>query len=91
MKRGTYIDFLRFLGLASIILAHTYDVLILKQLRAFDVCLMVFVSGLAAGTNPIMGYKEYIRKRSKRLVFRSGYSLSPISHFLSLYILFKEL
>ena len=41
----------------------------LKQLRAFDVCLMVFVLGLAAGKKTITGYKEYIRKRTQRLFF----------------------
>ena len=56
----------------------------LKQLRAFDVCLMVFVLGLAAGKKTITGYKEYIRKRTQRLFF---FGLdSPCRLFLIFYV-----
>ena len=47
-ERDFSIDFLRFIGLAAIILAHSDIPKLLFQLRNFDVPLMVFVSGYSA-------------------------------------------
>lgn len=65
--RDPYIDFLRFLGLALIILVHVNCPNLIKQIRCFDVPLMVFVSGLSCS------YKSgdfwgYLLKRTKRLI-----------------------
>lgn len=45
--RNTYIDFLRFIGLTLIILAHVKAPGWITELRCFDVPLMVFVSGVS--------------------------------------------
>lgn len=45
--RNTYIDFLRFIGLTLIILAHVKAPVWITELRCFDVPLMVFVSGIS--------------------------------------------
>ena len=82
LLRDARIDFLRFIGLSMIILAHVNPPLWLFQLRNFDVPLMAFVSGLAADLTsadaaPGLGY---FWKRIKRLVF-------PVWIFLTLYFL----
>lgn len=76
--RNNAIDFLRFLGLSLIICIHISPPYLISQVRAFDVCLMVFVSGLAASERNIKNYWKYIWKRTKRLVipvwiFLTGY------------------
>lgn len=45
--RNPYIDFLRFIGLTLIILAHVKAPMWITELRCFDVPLMVFVSGIS--------------------------------------------
>ncbi len=47
-KRDPSIDFLRFVGISCIILAHSGIPKLLFQLRNFDVPLMVFISGYCA-------------------------------------------
>ncbi|MBD1866778.1 acyltransferase [Cyanobacteria bacterium FACHB-471] len=78
--RNEKIDFLRFIGLSMIILAHVKPPEILFQLRNFDVPLMVIVSGMSFGLvfreEP---YLHYVWKRVKRLVF-------PVWIFLTLYL-----
>lgn len=78
--RNEKIDFLRFIGLSMIILAHVNPPEILFQLRNFDVPLMVIVSGMSFGLvfreEPYLGY---VWKRIKRLVF-------PVWIFLTLYL-----
>ena len=77
--RDLRIDFLRFLGLSLVILAHIQAPFTLTQIRSFDVPLMVFVSGLTASGKSISNYWQYIWKRTKRLVV-------PVWLFLALYL-----
>ena len=84
MQRDNYIDFLRFIGLSLIILAHSTPPLVVGQLRSFDVCLMVFVSGLTVSNKQINDYRKYILSRSKRLIF-------PVWIFLTAYFVFFAL
>ena len=46
VKRKYYIDILKVVGLLCLILAHVEAPLVLKEIREFDVSLMVFLSGL---------------------------------------------
>lgn len=79
--RDIKIDFLRFLGLSLIILAHVDPPRWLAQLRNFDVVLMVVVSGLAfTQSRRVESYQSYLWKRIKRLLF-------PVWLFLSFYFL----
>jgi fucose 4-O-acetylase-like acetyltransferase len=81
LSRNENIDFLRFIGLAMIILAHVEPTALVFQLRNFDVPLMVLLSGmsfsLAIKKEP---FTKYVWKRIKRLVF-------PVWIFLTLYFL----
>src|SRR5574344_2193100 len=77
-QRDNYIDFLRFIGLSLMIMAHVNPPNGLFQLRCFDVPLMVFVSGLCCGSAKIVNYREYIFNRTKRL-------LIPVWSFLIVY------
>jgi len=67
--RNERIDFLRFLGLCMIILAHVDPSDGLFQLRNFDVPLMVLISGVSFGLS-YKGepYGSYVWKRVKRLL-----------------------
>lgn len=77
--RDPRIDFLRFLGLSLIILAHVDPPNWLFQLRNFDVPLMVIVAGLSfSKAAPLESYVGYLWKRVRRL-------LIPLWLFLSLY------
>jgi len=79
--RDIKIDFLRFLGLSLIILAHVEPPTWLAELRNFDVTLMVVVSGLAfTQSKKRESYQNYVWKRIKRLLF-------PVWLFLSCYFL----
>lgn len=77
--RDQRIDFLRFLGLSLIILAHVSPPDALFQLRNFDVPLMILVSGLSfAKTQYMPQFQTYVYKRFRRLVmpvwlFLGGY------------------
>ncbi len=81
LLRNSTIDFLRFIGLSMIILAHVEPPAILFQLRNFDVPLMVIISGMSFGlafkNEP---YFSYFWKRVKRLVF-------PVWIFLTIYFI----
>ena len=79
MNRDLRIDFLRFLGLSLVILAHIQAPFTLTQIRSFDVPLMVFVSGLTASGKEISSYWKYVLKRSKRLII-------PVWLFLAVYL-----
>ena len=48
-KRLFYIDLLKTIGLLAVILAHVNPPIWLKQMRSFDVSLLVIVSGYLAG------------------------------------------
>lgn len=69
-ERYNFIDFLRFIGISLIILAHCNPPTTIAQLRCFDVPLMLFVSGLSYGNRKFLkfGVNFYI-KRIKRLIF----------------------
>lgn len=68
-QRDHYIDFLRFVGLSLIILAHVHAPDSLHQLRCFDVPLMLFVSGLSySGKRPEASWKLFFLPRFKRLL-----------------------
>ena len=79
MTRDLYIDFLRFLGLSLIILVHVNPPIDIAQVRCFDVPLMLFVSGLTVSGSNSNTYKDYIIKRSKRLII-------PVWMFLAVYL-----
>lgn len=68
-QRDLSIDFLRCIGMVLIVLAHSIgsDNTIF-QIRAFDVPLMIFVSGLCFADKVIKSYKSFIWKRIKRLL-----------------------
>lgn len=78
MERNRNIDFLRFVGLSLIILAHVYPPNLIFQIRSFDVPLMVFISGLVYADRQIDDYKLFIVHRIKRLYF-------PVGIFLAAY------
>ncbi len=80
-SREISIDLLRFFGLSLIILAHVQPPELLFQIRAFDVPLMLFVSGLAfSGRKPDFS-SSFFWKRFKRLVV-------PVYIFLTIYFAF---
>ena len=79
MKRDLRIDFMRFLGLSLIILAHVQAPFTLTQIRCFDVPLMVFVSGMTVSGKSIPNFWKYLWKRTKRLVV-------PVWLFLTVYL-----
>lgn len=78
-SRDFNIDFLRWLGLTLIVLAHVQAPFSITQLRCFDVPLMVFVSGLCF-KKPNCNLKNYFLKRFKRLYI-------PTAIFLTLFFL----
>ena len=78
MERDKSIDFLRFVGISLIILAHVFPPNLIFQIRSFDVPLMVFVSGLVYANRQIDSYKLFIIHRIKRLCF-------PVWIFLTVY------
>ena len=78
--RDLSIDYLRFVGLSLIILAHASVPFTLTQIRCFDVPLMIFISGLTASQKTFPSYGKYIVSRTKRL-------LVPVYIFLTLYLL----
>lgn len=67
--RDSRIDFLRFVGLSLIMLAHVDPPFFIFQIRNFDVPLMVIVSGmsLSISKNKIVFF-DYVLKRFKRLI-----------------------
>lgn len=83
--RDTKIDFLRFIGLALIILCHAAPPTLLNSLRQFDVPLMVMISGVSfAMSYKSTPYGKYVFKRFKRLIL-------PVWVFLAIYIPAEDL
>lgn len=76
--RDLSIDYLRFLGISMIILAHASCPFILSQIRCFDVPLMIFISGLTASRKKYPSFTKYVWERSKRLII-------PVYIFLTAY------
>lgn len=69
IERDNYIDFLRFIGLSLIILAHVHAPNIIHQIRCFDVPLMLFVSGLAYSNKDVKAsWKKFYLPRIKKLL-----------------------
>lgn len=77
--RDLTIDFLRFVGLSLIIIAHVQAPYNLTQIRCFDVPMMLFISGLTSSGRLTGIYTEYIIKRTKRLIV-------PVWIFLFFYL-----
>lgn len=71
MQRNLNIDFLRFIGLLLVILAHVQTPHWLHELRCFDVPMMLFCSGLTCKGRSFGNYWSYIWKRTKRLIIPS--------------------
>lgn len=69
-NRLVYIDFLRFVGITAIILAHVNAPDFLVQFRCFDVPLMLFVSGLSYANKNMndINCRIWMFKRLKRLI-----------------------
>ena len=84
-QRDLSIDYLRFIGISMIILAHVAAPFTLVQFRSFDVPLMIFISGLTSSRKPVPGYLTYIGTRSKRLLVPVYVFLTGL--FLTLYLL----
>ena len=87
-NRIEYIDFLKFIGLLGIIIAHVESPNWLMMIRSFDVPLMVIISSLLASYS-IKKYNfdcksiiSYYISRFKRLVF-------PTWIFLIIYFIFR--
>lgn len=78
-ERDFTIDFLRFVGLSLIIIAHVQAPYNLTQIRCFDVPMMLFISGLTSSGRLTGNYTEYIIKRTKRLIV-------PVWIFLFFYL-----
>lgn len=80
-ERYNYIDFLRFVGLSLIVIAHIDAPFTITQIRTFDVPLMVFVSGLSySGRTIKSSWSSFYYPRIKRIVV-------PVYIFLSLYFI----
>lgn len=80
MNRDLTIDYLRFIGLTFIILAHVQPPEVLFNVRCFDVCMMLFVSGLAfSGRRPDFSLR-FLANRAMRLIV-------PVYLFLTCYFL----
>ncbi|HCP5414244.1 acyltransferase [Escherichia marmotae] len=84
--RNEKIDFLRFLGLSLIVLAHVNPPLIISQLRNFDVPLMFLVMGMSFFITESRHTStfNYIASRFKRLVI-------PTWFFFSCFYIVSEL
>ena len=72
-QRDMRLDFMRALGTLTIIVPHVLSPDILVQIRAFDVVMLVFVSGMSYAYQNINGhsleYHQYVKKRCKKLLF----------------------
>lgn len=80
LQRDPSIDFLRFIGISLIILAHVSPSGVIFELRSFDVPLMIFISGLTLSDKKVSFNVTYFIKRIKRL-------LLPVYLFLTIYFL----
>lgn len=77
--RDFSIDFLRFIGISLIIIAHCHPPGDFFQIRTFDVPLMLFVSGLAYSGRKIGNLGAFYLGRALRL-------LIPVYLFLAMYL-----
>jgi len=88
-ERNIKIDFIKFLGLFAIILAHVGPNEKIFQLRNFDVPLMVFISGFLSYDSYKKSklYLSYLYKRIKRIVIPTWIFL--IIYFMLILLLNK--
>lgn len=77
-ERNISIDYLRFIGLSLIILAHVNPPALLFNIRCFDVPLMLLVSGLAYSGRKVDFSFQFLSHRFTRLVV-------PVYIFLTSY------
>lgn len=72
VQRDMRLDFMRALGTLTIIVPHVLSPNILVQIRAFDVVMLVFVSGMSYAYQAMNGqsleYYQYIKKRCRKLL-----------------------
>lgn len=69
MKARDYtIDLLRVIGTFSVIMAHVNPPEALFQFRAFDVLMLVFISGMSFVGSSKYTYREYLARRCDRLL-----------------------
>lgn len=93
-KRIEYVDFLKFISLTGIIIAHVGSPNWLMMLRSFDVPLMVIISSLLASYSikkynfDIKSTISYYISRFKRLVFPTWLFL--VFYFILRFIFTKE-
>lgn len=86
-SRDLRFDYLKVIGLLSIVLAHTEPGDIIDQIRNFDVPLMVMVSGALfsyCAQNKRYSFKEYVKQRFWRL-------MAPVWSFFIFYFSFAAL
>lgn len=90
MTRNKEIDYLRFIGLALIILAHVNPPGAIFQMRNFDVPLMVIVSAMSyvAAYKPVTNYAGYVWSRFVRLVIPTWLFLT--AYFAGLALLYPS-
>lgn len=94
-KRLFYIDFLKFIGLTCIIIAHVGSPDLVLMIRCFDVPLMVIISALLAQSSikkygkDFNSIKKYFIARIKRLVIPTWIFL--VIYFIIRFIFTKEL
>ena len=88
--RIEYIDFLKFVGLLLVVLAHVEPPTPILFIRSFDVPLLVILSGILANqslermsvSKGIINTQYYL-KRFKRLVLPTWIMLVPVFSFLA--------
>ena len=70
LKRRVSLDYLKFIGLACLVIAHINAPKVIAEIRSFDVPLMVFISGLLAkeSFSRSNSSSDYVIKRIERLV-----------------------
>ena len=87
-NRLYYIDFLKFIGLTGIIIAHVGSPNWLMQLRSFDVPLMVILSSILAQES-IKKYNDDIKSMIKYYTSRIKRLVIPTWIFLTFYFILK--
>lgn len=68
MTRDYTIDILRTIGTITVIMAHVSPPFWLYQIRAFDVVLLVIISGMSLTRSMSVSYLAYLNRRMKRLL-----------------------
>lgn len=91
-KRDKKIDFLRFIAIICIIIAHSGPPMMLFQIRNFDVVLMIMLMGMSfCLSSKNEKYFTYIVKRFKRLLLSTWIFLTLFfTLFLIISLLFKD-